>query len=100
MRELFIYYRSSLENADALQAKALDLQARLQARHTGLVTRLLRRPASSDEQWTWMETYARPESPEGVSEALQREIDTAAGMVLAPLIDGPRHTEVFIACAS
>jgi hypothetical protein len=100
MRELFIYYRTSPFNAEALREKALDLQARLRTRHTGLEARLLLRPEAKDGLMTWMETYAMRQSPEGVPEAVQNEIEMVAGMVLGPLIEGPRHTEVFNACAS
>jgi hypothetical protein len=98
VRELFIYYRATIENASVLQAAALALQADLQARHPGLQARLLRRPEAADGLHTWMETYAAPLSPKGISESLQGEIETAA-LAIAPLITGPRHTESFDACA-
>jgi hypothetical protein len=100
VRELFIYYRATIENASALHAAALALQADLQGRHPGLRTRLLRRPEAADGLHTWMETYAAPSSPNGICESLQSEIETAALARLASLITGPRHTESFIACAS
>lgn len=99
MRELFIYYRTSPFNAEALREKALDLQARLRTRHTGLEARLLLRPEAKDGLMTWMETYALSNSPGGVTEALEREIEMVAKLVLGPLIEGQRHTEVFNACA-
>jgi hypothetical protein len=42
-----------------------------------------------------METYS---SPDGINDTLKRAIDHAA-LALAPLIQGPRHTEEFDACA-
>ncbi|MBC7955127.1 MAG: DUF4936 family protein [Cytophagales bacterium] len=95
MRELFIYYRTTIENASVLHATALALQAELQARHPGLQTRLLRRPEAANGLHTWMETYAAPLSPNGISESLQGEIEIAAHAKLASLIAGPRHTEIF-----
>lgn len=99
-RELFIYYRATIENASVLHAAVLGLQADLQARHPQLQTRLLRRPEAVDGMHTWMETYAAPSSANGISESLQGEIESAARARLASLISGPRHTESFIACAS
>jgi hypothetical protein len=37
--------------------------------------------------------------PAGVTAELQSVIEAQAA-VLGPLLDGPRHTEVFIACVS
>jgi len=99
-RELFIYYRATIENASVLHAAALSLQAELRARHPGLQARLLRRPEAADGLHTWMETYAAPSSTHGISESLRGEIESAAHAKLASLISGPRHTESFIACAS
>jgi len=100
VRELFIYYRTTLADSTVLQATALAMQARLQAQHTGLNTRLLRRPEAANGLLTWMEIYDLPASPTGVSESLQRDIETAALAALTPLLAGPRHTEVFVTCAS
>ncbi|HET7792623.1 MAG TPA: DUF4936 family protein [Rhizobacter sp.] len=96
MRELFIYYRATIENASVLRAAALALQADLQRRHPGLQARLLRRPEAADGLHTWMETYAAPSSPNGISESLQGEIEIAAQAQLASLINGLRHTESFV----
>lgn len=98
MRELFIYYRATIENASVLHATVSHLQADLRTRHPGLQTRLMRRPEAADGLHTWMETYAAPTHENGISDALQREIETAA-LALAPLIAGTRHVESFITCA-
>jgi hypothetical protein len=45
-----------------------------------------------------METYATHDG-EGITAALQARIEALA-LELLPLIDGARHTEVFVACAS
>lgn len=98
MRELFIYYRATIENASVLHATVSGLQAELRSRHPGLQTRLMRRPEAADGLHTWMETYAAPTHENGISDALQSEIETAA-LALAPLIASARHVESFIACA-
>lgn len=95
MRELFIYYRATQENASVLHAQVSRMQAELRARHPGLQTRLLRRPEAADGLHTWMETYS---SPSGIDSALKGAIATAA-LALAPWIEGPRHAEEFDACA-
>jgi hypothetical protein len=99
VRELFIYYRATTENARALQAAVERLQLELQARHPGLQARLLRRPEAADGLHTWMETYAAPHHKNGISDTLRAEIERAAARSIAPLIAGPRHTEAFDACA-
>lgn len=101
MRELFIYYRSPMERAGELAAAALAMQAALRERHPGLATRLLRRPEAMDGLHTWMETYATDptRAPQGVDTTLEGAIADAA-LVLAPLITGRRHVEVFDSCAS
>ena len=98
MRELFIYYQATIENASVLHATALALQVELQAQHPGLQTRLLRRPEAANGLHTWMENYAAPLSPNGICESLQGEIERTALAKLASLIVGPRHTESFVAC--
>ena len=100
MRELFIYYRSPRDSAARVQASVREFQARLIAAHPGLAARLMCRPVAVDGVDTWMETYSMDptHSPRGVEAALEREIERqAAG--LAPLLIGPRHVEVFEACA-
>ena len=101
MRELFVYYRASVADAATVQTAAESMQARLRAGHPALIARLLRRPDAQDGCHTWMETYAtdRARAPAGVDAPLQAAIDSAAAD-LQPLLAGPRHTEMFIACAS
>jgi len=108
VRELFIYYRATVEDADALQAAALAMQADLQARHAGLQTRLLRRPEPADGLHTWMEIYALPLTPVGLGrgtpddrfDALRRDIESAAHALLGHGVHSARHIEVFEPCAS
>jgi len=77
------------------------LQLALRARTPGLVTRLLRRPDESGGRSTWMEVYAMDPQfePTGVSAVLQADIEREAARHLTH-IDGERHVEVFVACAS
>ena len=100
MRELFVYYRVRAADAAAAQAAVQRFQAQLRAQHPQLITRLLRRPDAIDGRQTWMETYATDPQHDrvGIDARLQDAIEAGA-RVLTPLLDGPRHTEVFIACA-
>lgn len=101
MRELFIYYRVRPEHATGARAAVRGMQACLCERHPALRARLLQRPAEPAALQTWMEAYSADTAalPGGVDAALQAEIATAS-LALAAWIDGPRHTEVFVACAS
>jgi hypothetical protein len=96
---LFIYYRARPADAAALQAGMLAWHTNLQARHPGLQARLLRRPEPADGWHTWMEIYALPQSPDGISTALQSDIEDAAVQLLARWQTSPRHVEVFVSCA-
>ena len=99
-RQLFIYYRvAERELAAACAAVTLAQQA-LRARHAGLLTQLLRRPAASAEgERTVMEIYAVDArvSPAGVGEALQAEIEAELAAALHPWRAARmRHVEVFV----
>lgn len=96
MRELFVYYRVRPADAAAAGVEVRHLQATLRAQHPGLQARWLQRPVEPDQAQTWMETYA---IAGGIGADLQAQIDSAAA-VLLPFIDGPRRTEVFVACVS
>jgi uncharacterized iron-regulated membrane protein len=100
MRELFIYYRVHSVDAEASSAAVRAFQARLCERYPALLVRLLRRPGEVDGSQTWMETYATDpmRNPDGITAELQAAIEAQARQQL-PAFDGPRHTEVFIACA-
>lgn len=100
MRELFVYYRVLPQHVDAARAAVRSMQTALCERHSALSARLLERPSEAGAPRTWMETYRVDTSlhPGGVDAALQAEIDTAA-LALSAWTDGPRHTEVFVACA-
>ena len=101
MRELFVYYRVAAAQAAQAVAAVLAMQAQLECAHPQLRMRLLRRPETVGGQQTWMETYATDAAatPEGIDARLQAAIESAAA-ALQPWIASPRHTEVFIPCAS
>jgi Domain of unknown function (DUF4936) len=101
MRELFIYYRVRSANAVPALTAVRHFQAHLQTLHPQLTPRLLRRPDEVDGAQTWMEIYSTDpmRDPAGITAEVQAAIETLA-LPLAPLLDGPRRTEVFIACAS
>lgn len=100
MRELFIYYRSRAERSAEVAERIHAFQAGLCRRHPALRARVLRRPESRDGWQTWMEIYSTDtmHGPDGVSAALQQDIEAQAE-VLRDCIEGGRHTEVFITCA-
>ncbi len=100
MPELFIYYRSRVECAAEVVAQVRGFQAQLVLEHPALVARLLRRPEPKDGLLTWMETYAfATMNPAPTLDAeLQQQIEIRAACIRR-LIEGERHTEVFIPCA-
>ena len=99
-RELYVYYRVVVRDADALRVAVTEMQDRLRREIPGLQARLLRRTDQAAGSDTWMETYAVPPSASagGVSDALHATIEQHAA-AWRHLCDGPRHTEVFDACA-
>lgn len=101
MRELFIYYRAGPARRPLIVSAVADFQARLREQYPWLITRLLHRPELTDGLETWMETYSadRLLHSEGVGAEVQTDIERHA-LVIAPFLGGPRHIEVFVACAS
>jgi hypothetical protein len=97
MRELYVYYRVPNDAAAAATREVAALHDEVRAAWPGLEARLLRRPESSAGQQTWMEIYVR--APAGVDAAVQGDIEARAARLLTHL-SGPRHIEVFLACAS
>jgi ATP-dependent helicase YprA (DUF1998 family) len=100
-RELYVYYRVPEAAADLASREVAELHAALRAAYPGLVARLLRRPEASARLQTWMETYALEAGAVdgGVDAALQAEIEDQASRLLT-CIEGARHVEVFLTCAS
>lgn len=101
MRELFIYYRSQAQHAQAVRAAVAAFQQMLRERHSGLEARLLYRDASTSTSITWMETYRLPTATNvpTLDTTLQAEIESLAARALAGLIEGQRHVEDFEPCA-
>jgi hypothetical protein len=101
VRELFIYYRLRPIDAPSALALVRAFQADLRKQHPQLIARLLCRDDEIDGRQTWMEIYSTDpaRAPKGVDVETQSAIESCA-LVLATLVDGPRHTEVFIACVS
>ena len=99
MRELFIYYRVRAVDAAAALAAVQRLHAELRERYPGLRARLLQRPETDQDLLTWMETYAIDPGTGSMDAAMQTHIEARASALL-PLIQGPRHTEVFTTCVS
>jgi len=99
-RELYVYYRVPVHEADALRLAVTEMQDRLRREVPGLQARLLRRTDQTVDADTWMETYAMPSaaSVDGVSDALCATIEQHAA-AWRHLCFGTRHTEVFDACA-
>ena len=99
-RELYVYYRVAVRDADALRLAVTEMHDRLRREVPGLQARLLRRTYQAEGWDTWMETYAMPSavSADGVSDALRATIEQHAA-AWRHLCDGARHTEVFDACA-
>ena len=101
MRELYVYYRVRAAESAVAEAEVLGLQAELRAQTPGLRARLLKRPDEQDGHQTWMEIYSMESAVDvdGVSARLQAAIAARAAERLTH-IDGSRHVEVFLACAS
>ena len=101
MRELFIYYRLRSESAIAAKMAVHAFQATLRERHPQLIARLLQRGDATGTIRTWMETYSTDPAcnAAGITANMQADIELQA-RVLAPWLEGARHTEVFVACVS
>ncbi|MDF3035170.1 MAG: hypothetical protein K0S28_444 [Paucimonas sp.] len=88
--ELYVYYRAACAYSDELASKIKNMQNGL-ARNTGASCALKRRPEAKDGHYTWMEIYA------GVTEDFLPLLQCAiAEAGIEGLIDGSRHTEVFM----
>ncbi|WP_426211071.1 DUF4936 family protein [Massilia sp. TWP1-3-3] len=90
MTDLYIYYRVPDAHAALLAPRVRAMQERLAVAH-GVAGQLKRRPGSPDGVQTWMEVY--PDTAAGFDAALAAAAQDAA---LSALIDGKRHTEVFM----
>jgi len=93
-RDLYIYYRVPVENTRELHKRVARLQQGLAA-ECDIVAQLKRRPEEKDGRQTWMEVYLGV--PPEFDAALERALAQAE---LSGLIDGQRHTEVFMDVSS
>jgi len=88
-------------HADQIERAVLDWQRALRARHPVLRCRLLRRPAAEDDTLTWMEIYACDDAQLSIAAGTALGAELSAGTpAIAGWIDGQRHVEVFVGCAS
>lgn len=99
-RELYVYFRASVERRSEIGDAAHTMQQRLISTFPALTAALLRRPDDGSGRDTWMETYA------WAGGRVDEVTDATFGQMLAKetgawqhLLDGPRHLEVFLRCA-
>jgi quinol monooxygenase YgiN len=97
-RQLFVYWKTRRDAAEAAAAAAAAMQAKLRQAHPGVVAALYRRSDEGSEtgsdEVTLMEVYRHAG---GVDTSLQQAIESAAAQQLAAYLRGARHTEVFTA---
>lgn len=88
--ELYVYYQSRCELSQEIQETVRAMQTTLSNEHK-VHTSLKRRPHPRDGRYTWMEVYT------GADGDFQAALEKAAGATeIGRLIDGERHTEVFV----
>ncbi|HET8869498.1 MAG TPA: DUF4936 family protein [Aquabacterium sp.] len=94
---LFVYYKVESARAEQLKARVQSMQHALKAQYPQLDAKMLVRVDAHPHQ-TWLEVY---QHPDGIDSSLQREIDRAALSIQTESFGqlGPRHVEVFAACA-
>jgi hypothetical protein len=90
MIDLYIYYQVREELAPTVEPRVRAMQAALAASH-GVECQLKRRPDLAHGRQTWMEVYAG--AGPGFDTALEAALGEAA---LMDMIEGKRHTEVFM----
>ncbi len=93
-RALFVWFRVAPEHEVAAVAALGELHAQWVLQ--GLRCELLRRAEDKAAVVTLMETYR---AADGVDASWQERIQREANAGLAPWLIGPRHIEVFEACA-
>ena len=92
--DLYIYYRARPETTRELQEKVAKVHADLFSSH-GITATFKRSAQPKDGQHTWMEVY--PAVRSDFTTTLQ---DAVAQAGLDSLIDGERHTEIFVDVSS
>lgn len=88
--DLYIYYRVQPAHAAALQPMLAAMQQQL-SRTYGVAAALKRRPEEKDGRQTWMEVYQ--DVPADFDAVLAEAVARSGALAL---IDGPRHTEIFV----
>ena len=84
--DLYVYYKVDSSAATELAARVAAMQAGLSE-----AAALRRRPGEQNGRQTWMEIY--PDVPPGFDAVLAQ---AASDSGILGLIDGPRHTEIFV----
>ena len=100
-KELFVYYRAEVAHEAAVVCAVRGMHGALRLEMGSLRARLLRRPlADAAHLHTWMETYSidGAHAHDGIDEACVALIERHA-QAWSELRSGPRHLEVFDACA-
>ncbi|WP_034348898.1 DUF4936 family protein [Noviherbaspirillum massiliense] len=92
--DLYIYYRVPVAHAAVLQVKVAEMQQSI-AQEYGIVAKLKRRPEAKNDRHTWMEVYY--DVPAGF-DAIASNAALQTGVSV--LIDGERHTEIFLDCST
>ena len=97
-RELFVWYRVAVDQAERVRVEVDAMQRALEAQCPDLRARLLIRDDAPGPQ-TWMETYAFGDVATSVDatridDAMQARIEAAAAPI-RHLLDGDRHVERF-----
>jgi hypothetical protein len=88
--DLYVYYKVDPAAAAELAPRVAAMQASLSP-SLSMAAALRRRPGEQNGRQTWMEIY--PGVPPGFDAVLAQ---AASDSGIAGLIDGPRHTEIFV----
>ncbi len=92
--DLYVYYKVDPAAAAELATRVTAMQSQL-ASNQHVAVALRRRPGEQDGKQTWMEVY--PDVPAGFDAALAQAVGESG---IVGLIDGPRHTEIFVELAA
>ena len=92
--DLYIYYRVSADHAAQFSAAAVAMQAAL-SRQQNISSALKRRPEIENGHHTWMEVYENV--PDDFAQTIAQAV---ADSGIGPLIEGQRHTELFLSEAA
>ncbi|PUA18493.1 DUF4936 family protein [Glaciimonas sp. PCH181] len=88
--DLYIYYRVSADHAEQFSGAAVAMQASL-SRQQHISSALKRRPEIENGHHTWMEVYENV--PDDFTQTIAQAV---ADSGIGPLIEGQRHTELFL----